>query len=337
MFLSIIFTLACKNESGSKSLADKRDCNCPMPEIYDKSENKDSSMVESKDFYDWNVNGSISTNLKKIIDSQVASTLKSGKNKYEISATTVLNQVRNDYPELIDKVFEFKIKRLLFCTYHNIICSDTSLSESKYRELMKFKLTEFENAVSKEIDIKKSLNKNIFNKTDGISIDNRSISAEIYTEHQSGGSNTVNKITQITSASYQMLSDSLKDIVDNKLNLFSKKYKILNTQWISIEIESGSTIRRKVAIDLDALLSSHSRNWSFFDKTSISSGRFPDAPISIFCAPNMKPIARELMASIEPYILGEISYVSMNSWGNRIKIYINGNPLFDREGKVTVQ
>ena len=313
-----------------------RDCSCPMPELPESSrtKSKDSTNLET-DFYDWSIDGKIAGVIKKIIDAEISTSNRSKKSKYEISTKEVVNEIRNDFPELIDKNFEFKLKRVTFCTYHDLICKDESLPDSVYRALMIEKLSEFKEEIN-ELFPPEDLTKNSLktNRSSPRGIDNRQINASIYTENQSGGTNTVN-IT--SSLEYKVLSNDLRAQIVKELIFFKEKHRVGNYNWININIESGSSMRRKLATDLDFLLKFGSNDWALFHE-NIMIGTNPENPISVFFHPDTENIVKDLLKILSTYIKeGFVLRADNSHLNNTIDIFINGTPNFNENGQVRVE
>jgi len=256
--LLIFIISSCKNDRGeNKPIMAQRECDCPMPVLYDKDIQKDSALTGmTEDVYDWNIGGSISAKIRKIINLEIETSNRSGESKFQISASSVLRELRSDYPELIDKSFTFKLKRVSFCTYHDIICRDTTISDNTYRQLTLLKLKEFDESIEgllaeKDKSTKVRRQEKSYDKNTEPKIDNRTINSTIYTENQSGGSNTVNVTNVRTSASYIEPSPDILNKVHSQLQEIRDKHKIPNVTWIAINIEAGSSLRSKVANDLE--------------------------------------------------------------------------------------
>ncbi len=153
--LLISFTLFLFSRCGNNERQDAeahRTCECPLAEIPDESVRRDSSMVlTDHDPIDWSLGGTVSAQIKKIVALEISANANSEEKGYNVSTTNIVSRVKNDYPQLIDKAFDFKIKRALYCAYHAIICQDTSLTSEKLRELAVEKLAEFEVAITKEL------------------------------------------------------------------------------------------------------------------------------------------------------------------------------------------
>lgn len=341
----IFFISSCKNDRDvNKPVNIRRDCDCPMPVLYDKKIQKDSVLTGmKKDVYDWTIGGSISAKIRKIINLEVETSNRSGESKFQISASSVMRELRSDYPELIDKSFIFKLKRVSFCTFHDVICRDATISDSTYRQLTLLKLKEFDKSIEDLFAEKNKSNKlkgneKFFFKNEEPKIDNRTINSTIYTENQSGGSNTVNVTNVMTSASYKEPSSGIVNKVQSQLQELKNKYKIPNLTWIAINIEAGSSLRFKVANDLESILSSKGKNWARFGRTNTMMGRFPEYPVSIFYNPELEPVVFELKRTLEVYISeGIVLRPDAEYLNGTIEIYINGTPVFDSEGRVKIE
>ncbi len=341
----VFLVSSCKNDRDiNKPVKAQRVCDCPMPILYDKHIQKNSDSIGMKeDVYDWNIGGSISAKIREIINLEVETSNRSGESKFQISASSVLRELRSDYPELIDKSFTFKLKRVSFCTYHDIICRDTTISDGTYRQLTLLKLKEFDESIEDLFAKKDKSNKlkgqtRSFIKNEDPKIDNRTINSTIYTENQSGGSNTVNVTNVRTSASYTEPSPDILNKLQSQLQEIKNKHKIPNVTWIAINIEAGSSLRFKVANDLESILSSKGKNWARFGRTNTMMGRFPEYPVSIFYTPELEPVVSELKLALEVYIIDGIILRPAAGYQNgTIEIYINGTPVFDLDGRVKIE
>jgi hypothetical protein len=346
MITFLVFLISsCKNDRDvNKPVMAQRECDCPMPVLYDKDIQKDSVLTGmTEDVYDWNIGGLISAKIRKIIHLEIETSNRSGESKFQISASSVLRELRSDYPELIDKSFAVKLKRVSFCTYHDIICRDTTIADSTYRQLTLLKLEDFDESIKGLLAEKdknnklKGQEKSSSNNVEPI-IDSRIINSTIYTENQSGGSNTVNVTNVRTSASYIEPSIYILNKVQSQLQEIRNKHKIPNITWIIINIEAGSSLRYKVANDLESILSSKGKNWASFGRTNTMMGRFPDFPVSIIFNPELETVVSELKKTLELYIIdGIILRPDAVYRKGAIEIYINGTPVFDSDGRVKVE
>jgi hypothetical protein len=156
--------------------------------------------------------------------------------------------------------------------------------------------------------------------------------ALIVTNNQSGGNNTVN-INQMTSQSYQPISKEINDQVNK--NLTNLKIKYPNAPIIHIEIESGNSMRNKVARDLEIYFVT--MNLGFYPKGNTSIGRFPDSPISIFTSKSNLMFTQDLINAIKPFI--DCKYIIDTAFGSSdfIRFYINGTPTFSDNGSVKIE
>lgn len=120
--------------------------------------------------------------------------------------------------------------------------------------------------------------------------------ALIVTQNQSGGENIVN-INQLTSQSYKKISGGLKDILNGNFDSLKLKY---NEHLIIIEIESGNTMRDKIARDLESFLSP--RDFGYYLDGVIKIGQFPDYPVKLLTNRNNLDFTMDFLKSIKPYI-----------------------------------
>ena len=155
-------------------------------------------------------------------------------------------------------------------------------------------------------------------------------SALIVTKDQSGGQNIVN----FSQNEYKAINKDLKEEIKEKLDKLILKYP--NPPKIVIEIESGNSQRNKVALEIEELFAKN--NLGIYPKGNTFIGRFPEFPISVFINPANKNFANELIDALKSYILGEFKIIEDNATQtNFIRVYINGEPLFDSTGKVRIQ
>lgn len=155
-------------------------------------------------------------------------------------------------------------------------------------------------------------------------------SALIVTKNQSGGENTVNFYQN----EYKPLNKNIEEEISDRLDKLALKYP--NAPTTMIEIESGNSQRNKIAIELEELLTKN--NLGVYPKGNTFMGRFPDYPVSVFINPANRNYTKELLSSLELFISGEFKIIEDNAFPNNIiKIYINGQPLFDTSGKTKIQ
>lgn len=154
--------------------------------------------------------------------------------------------------------------------------------------------------------------------------------ALIVTKNQSGGINTVN----VFQNEYKPIDDFVENSVSEKLKALSAKYP--KAPIVIIEVETGNTQRHKIALDLESLLAKN--QLGEYPKGNTFMGRFPDNPISVFTNPINKTYVNELINSLGEFISeGFVIVEEMSFPSNFVRIYINGQPLFDIKGKVKVQ
>lgn len=157
--------------------------------------------------------------------------------------------------------------------------------------------------------------------------------ALIVTKNQSGGQNTVNNVTQLTSQSYQQLSNSVISKLVSNLQYLEDEYP--NPPKIIIEIESGNSLRHKVANDLERILVAN--NLGYYPKGNTFMGRFPEFPISVFTSSKNLEYTQDFIKTIEPYLTSQYFIDTSFSGNQRIKFYINGIPTFNQNGQVRIE
>lgn len=154
--------------------------------------------------------------------------------------------------------------------------------------------------------------------------------ALIVTNRQSGGQNTVNY--------YQNEFKSPNEDVDNSIysNIQELIKQYPNHPLTVIEIESGNSQRNKIAIQLEKYLIEN--NFGHYPKGNTFMGRFPDYPVTLFFNPENKQYVEALIKAIKPYLNTEYHLEEKSNFpNNQIRIYINGQPIFETSGKVTIQ
>lgn len=153
--------------------------------------------------------------------------------------------------------------------------------------------------------------------------------ALIATQNQSGGQNTVNYFQN----EYRPLDESISKEVSLNLETLINKYP--NHPFIHVEIESGNNYRNKVALALNDFFSE--KKLGSYDPTNTFIGRFPDYPISVFTSLDNKKFATELIDALKPFIQGEYKLVEIGTGlSNYLRIYLNGQPVFDNNGRVKI-
>jgi len=177
---------------------------------------------------------------------------------------------------------------------------------------------------------KNILNSKTINDEENIKIN--APKALIVTQKQTGGTNTVN-INQITSQSYQLISLEIKDQLNHNLNSLIIHHR--DNPKLIIEIESGNSMRDKIARDFENILIP--KNLGYYPKGNTFLGRFPDHPISLFSSIKNLKFTIDFLNSIKPYIESEF-FVDTSFKSNEIvRFYINGTPTFSSNGKVKIE
>ncbi|MFA5031699.1 MAG: hypothetical protein WC614_01650 [bacterium] len=154
--------------------------------------------------------------------------------------------------------------------------------------------------------------------------------ALIVTQNQTGNNNIIN---QISSQDYKQLTESQREQVIENLKQLIREFS--QPPKIFIEIESGNSMRNKVAYDLETLLKSF--NLGQYAQGNTYIGRFPDHPITIICNSQNKEFVDKFIKAIEPYIKCQY-YIDSNTIFSTdiIKFYINGTPSFEMDGRVQI-
>lgn len=154
--------------------------------------------------------------------------------------------------------------------------------------------------------------------------------ALIVTNRQSGGQNTVNYYQN----EFKNPNENIDNSVYSNIQELIKQYP--NHPLTVIEIESGSSQRNKVAIQLEKYLTEN--NLGQYPKGNTFIGRFPDYPVTLFFNPENKQYVEDLIKSLKPYLKTEYYLQETSNFPkNQIRIYLNGQPLFETSGKVTIE
>lgn len=154
--------------------------------------------------------------------------------------------------------------------------------------------------------------------------------ALIVTEHQTGN-NTVN-ITQFSSQTYHPISDNLFKHVQEKWKEMISKYN--NPPVISLEVESGNSLRDKIVIDLEKIV--NDKRYCHRQLNSTNVGVYPNSPITIACKAQYLDYALSFRDFIAAYIDGNV-YIDTSFKPNYVRFYINGIPAFSEEGKIKIE
>jgi hypothetical protein len=120
-------------------------------------------------------------------------------------------------------------------------------------------------------------------------------------------------------------------------NIERLKHKYANSHpTIILEIESGNSMRNKVAEDIENLFQKFSLG--FYPRGNTYIGRFPDHPITVIGSEKNIGFFRDLVDSISPYLKAEWFYLVNNGMPNdTLKLYLNGTPSFQPNGSVTIE
>jgi hypothetical protein len=154
--------------------------------------------------------------------------------------------------------------------------------------------------------------------------------ALIVTNNQSGGQNIINYYQN----EFKLPNDEISNSININIQKLIKNYP--NHPFTTIEIESGNSLRDKVASQLELYMKID--NLGQYSKGNVSMGRFPDYPISVFFNTKNKQYVEDLIESLKSYIAGEFHFVEMPDFPNNfVRLYINGQPQFDISGKVKIE
>ena len=126
--------------------------------------------------------------------------------------------------------------------------------------------------------------------------------------------------------------------VSRKLSDFKKNFAAVAPS-VSIEVESGSRERFKVADLLGQYVAS--QELGGFNRTKTSVGVAPDFPMTLWCGRDGLKIAPDFLASVAPYVSGGTNVAVVRDdrrcGANQMILYINGTPYFHDDGSVAVR
>jgi len=143
----------------------------------------------------------------------------------------------------------------------------------------------------------------------------------------------LNKIEELSSHSYKPLDQNLKGQIIKKLTVLKSNYS--SFPKLSIEIETGSSMRHKVALELEAIITP--LDMGGYGKGNVFMGRFPDYPITVFTNTENLQYVKDLLNILCIYIKEGITVQPDNRFpANFIRIYINGTPEFYNDGTIKV-
>jgi hypothetical protein len=165
----------------------------------------------------------------------------------------------------------------------------------------------------------------------GLRNNNSSTTINVTSNNQSGGI-TAAIVNVVNSQSYQQPSENIVKLVKEGLRKFKNSDGICCPKII-IEIESGNSMRAKVAKDLENILQEF--DLGYYQQGTYC-GRFPDHPITFTGNRESITFVKELLNCINPYIKAECSYKECGTT-NDIFLYINGTPSFQPDGSVKIE
>ena len=170
-------------------------------------------------------------------------------------------------------------------------------------------------------------------KNINLSTNNTSTVINVNSNNQSGGI-TAGIITIVSPQSYQKISKNILSLVQENLKKLITKYND-SCPNIILEIESGHSLRKRVAEDIEKILQDFSLGY-FCRNTNID--RFPDHPITVIGTEENIDFLKDFVKSISPYLRTEWFYSIDNTIpNNNLRIYIYGTPSFQTDGLVTIE
>jgi len=256
IFISLIllFFYSCREQENVKGI-NTRKCNCPIEDFFDTKIQEDSITKKQDDLIDWSMNGKVSNRFKNLISAELEA---HGEIKEGISdgfVSKIVSRINNEYPQLMNETYAYKMKRTFFCAYYTIHCQDTSISNEILRELSASKLEEFEDTFMEYLKNKKNISeekkylptqssKSEKKREGKKDIDPKEINAQIYTKNQSGGTNTViNQKIDIPEPQYELIHSD-KNIQND--GVYYNIFQVIIKTAIPIEralfLIQGSTI-----------------------------------------------------------------------------------------------
>ncbi|MFK7982015.1 MAG: hypothetical protein AB8G86_18695 [Saprospiraceae bacterium] len=222
LILTILF-ISCKPSQEKNTIKEnERICDCPMKNLLDEKISVDSTVTRTlkDDLYDWNIGGKISGEIKKILDTEINASINSpiAKN-YTVSTKKVVEKVSNNFPQLIDKAYEFKLGRIFYCTYYSILCQDTVISDIELRARSLEKLEEFRKETISTIEKKEATKRKVSAKN--------SISIKGNKNNSIIGNNNKQENKTIKTQSYieKQINTKTYNEVQNQTNNYLEKVK----------------------------------------------------------------------------------------------------------------
>lgn len=122
--------------------------------------------------------------------------------------------------------------------------------------------------------------------------------------------------------------DETLKLLTEHVMLFCERYP---TGIIRVEVEHGSTARKEVAAQMGVLL--QAKNAGVF-WNSLNVGVAPDAPITVFHAPQQMELAVLAASTFRPYVHGKVAVKEdRHLSGGTVRFYLNGSVTFSTNGQ----
>ena len=126
--------------------------------------------------------------------------------------------------------------------------------------------------------------------------------------------------------------------LSGKLSNFKKNHEAQSPS-ASIEVESGSSERFKVADVLGRTLSSHGLGG--FNRAKTSIGVAPDVPMTLWCGRDTLEIANDFLTAVAAYVSAGSNIAVLRDdrrcATNQLTLYLNGTPYFHDDGRVQIK
>lgn len=138
LIVSVLF-ICCQSEKKDET----RICTCPINELV--STQTDTSIIQNGNQTDWQLNGKISLEVKKIINTELGGKWDSKQSIKSIKK--VIRKIDNEFPEFSCETYQTRVGSLFYCAYYELCCRDTSLTLSEIRIMCTKRLDEFKEEV----------------------------------------------------------------------------------------------------------------------------------------------------------------------------------------------
>jgi hypothetical protein len=166
----------------------------------------------------------------------------------------------------------------------------------------------------------------------GLRNNNSSTTINVTSNNQSGGI-TAAIVNIINPQSYQQPSKNIVGLVKERLGKLKSSYGSCYPKII-IQIESGNSLRAKVAKDLENIL--QESDLGCYPKGNSFTNQCPEHPITFTGNSENIAFVEKLFDCINPYIKAEYSYKECGTT-DAVFMYINGTPSFQPDGSVKIE